>query len=162
MREREPIDLKILSAAARAGRCFICEFLKGNPDFAHHEVARTGIAVAFLNKYPTLFGYVLVAPLAHVEQVTGGFDEASYLEIQRFVYRVAEGMRKILTPERVYIFSLGSQALNSHVHWHIAALPPGVPPEEQQFRALMHERGVIKVNDDEMRDFAARLAAELA
>src|SRR5262249_27424886 len=156
------IDLNILSAAARSGRCFICEFLKGNPDFAHHEVARTKTAVAFLNKYPTLFGYTLVAPLDHVEQVTGSFDEVAYVEMQRFIYRVAEGMRKILAPERVYILSLGSRALNSHVHWHIAALPPGVPPEEQQFRALMHERGIIKANDDEMRDFAAKLGAELA
>lgn len=162
MREREPIDLGILYAAARSRRCFICEFLKGNPDFAHHEVARTRSAVAFLNKYPTLFGYVLVAPLAHIEQVTGGFDEAAYLEMQRFIYRVAEGMRKILAPERIYILSLGGQTMNSHVHWHIAALPPGVSPEEQQFRALMHERGVIRVNDAEMRDYAARLAAELA
>jgi diadenosine tetraphosphate (Ap4A) HIT family hydrolase len=162
MHEREPIDLGLLSAAARSGRCFICEFLKGNPDFAHHEVARTASAVAFLNKYPTLFGYVLVAPLAHIEQVTGGFDEAAYLEMQRFIYRVAEGVRRILAPERLYVLSLGSQALNSHVHWHIAALPPGVPPEEQQFRALMHERGTIRVNDGEMRDFAARLGMELA
>jgi diadenosine tetraphosphate (Ap4A) HIT family hydrolase len=162
MHERTPIDLGILTTPARAGLCFICEFLKCNPAFPHHEVARTKQAVAFLNKYPTLFGYVLVAPLAHVEEVTGGFDEASYLEMQRFIYRVAEGLRKILAPERVYILSLGSQALNSHVHWHIAALPPGVPPEEQQCRALMHEHGSIKVNDDEMREFAARLAAELA
>ena len=100
MREREPIDLAILSAVARSGRCFICEFLKGNPDFAHHEVARTETAVAFLNKYPTLFGYVLVAPLTHIEQVTGGFSEVSYLDMQRFIYRVAEAMRKILAPER--------------------------------------------------------------
>jgi histidine triad (HIT) family protein len=124
MREREPIDLGVLSAAAHARRCFICEFLKGSPDFAHHEVARTQSAVAFLNRYPTLFGYVLVAPLAHIEQVTGGFDEAAYLGMQRFIYRVAESMRKILAPERVYILGLGGPTLNSHVHWHIAALPP--------------------------------------
>jgi diadenosine tetraphosphate (Ap4A) HIT family hydrolase len=157
-----PIDLEVLSAPARAGRCFICEFLKGAPDFAHYEVARTAQAVAFLNKYPTLFGYVLVAPLQHIEQVTGGFDETAYLEMQRFIYRVAESMRKLLAPERVYILSLGSQAQNAHVHWHIAALPHGVPREEQQHRALMHEHGAIKVNDAEMRDFAAKLRAELA
>ncbi len=162
MRERTPIDLEILSAPARAGLCFICEFLKGNPAFAHHEVARTKDAVAFLNKYPTLFGYVLVAPLAHAEHVTGSFDEASYLELQRFIFRVAEAVRKIIAPERVYVLSLGSQAQNPHVHWHIAPLPPGVPHEDQQYRALMHEHGSIKVNDGEMRDFAARLAAELA
>ena len=35
--------------------------------------------------------------------------------------------------------SLGSHQGNAHVHWHVAPLPPGVPYEEQQFAALMHE-----------------------
>ena len=26
---------------------------------------------------------------------------------------------------------------NAHVHWHVAPLPPGVPYEQQQFRAVM-------------------------
>ncbi len=33
---------------------------------------------------------------------------------------------------------------------HVAALPPGVPYEEQQFRALMAEsKGVLKLTSDE-------------
>ena len=57
--------------------------------------------------------------------------------------------------ERTYVLSLGSQQGNSHVHWHIAPLPPGVPYERQQFHALMAEHGVLAWSPED----AARLAA---
>jgi len=89
--------------------------------------------------------------------VTGDFSESEYLDLQRLIFGVAEGMRRILAPERIYILSLGSQAANAHVHWHIAPLPQGVPLEEQQYRALMHESGVVEVSDREQVAFAAEL-----
>ena len=52
--------------------------------------------------------------------------------------------------ERIYVLSLGSQQENAHVHWHVAALPPGVPYEDQQFRALMAEtNGVLAITADD-------------
>ena len=66
-------------------------------------------------------------------------------------------MRQLLKPERIYILSLGSQAANSHVHWHVAPLPKGVPREQQQFYALMAENGLIETTPDEMAQFAERL-----
>ena len=137
-RRRVPFDLEGLVRRSTSGRCFICEFLRGNPDYGHVGVYETSTAVVFLNKYPTLFGYVIVAPKEHREQVTGDFPEPEYLELQRLIFRVAEGIRRLLSPERIYILSLGSEAANSHVHWHLAPLPRGVPLAEQQFHALMH------------------------
>jgi hypothetical protein len=37
---------------------------------------------------------------------------------------------------------------NSHLHWHVAPLQPGVPYERQQYHALMGENGVLDVDDD--------------
>ena len=142
---RKPFDTSRLRSPP--GTCFICEFISGNPAYEHFEVARTERAVAFMNKYPTVEGYVLVAPLDHREQVTGDFGVDEYLDLQTFIYEVAEAVRTVFEPERVYILSLGSQAANSHVHWHIAPLPPGVPLEQQQYYALMHENGAIDMND---------------
>lgn len=153
-RERVPFDL---SRFGHTDNCFICEFIAGNPRYRHHLVAETESSVAFMNRFPTLFGYVLVTPRAHREQVTGDFPEAEYLDMQRLVYRVAEGLRQLLDPERIYIMSLGSQAANAHVHWHVAPLPKGIPPEQQQYYALMHENGVIETTDEEIAAFAARL-----
>jgi histidine triad (HIT) family protein len=76
--------------------------------------------------------------------------------MQRFIYKVSETMRQLLEPERIYILSLGSQAANSHVHWHVAPLPEGVPLEQQQYHALMHENGVIEATEDELAGFAER------
>jgi diadenosine tetraphosphate (Ap4A) HIT family hydrolase len=115
----------------------------------------------FLNKYPTLFGYVLVAPLRHVEQVTGDFTEPDYLDLHRLIYRTSEAIREILEPERVYVLSLGSKAANAHVHWHIAPLPPDVPLEQQQFYALMQEHGVIAASALALEEFAAALRTRL-
>jgi diadenosine tetraphosphate (Ap4A) HIT family hydrolase len=62
----------------------------------------------------------------------------------------------------VYILSLGSQAANAHVHWHVAPLPPGVPFEEQQFEALSWERGILDLSDADTAALAGRLRVEIA
>jgi diadenosine tetraphosphate (Ap4A) HIT family hydrolase len=116
--------------------CFICELVRGNPAFAHHVVYEDEHAIAFLNKYPALYGYVLVAPKEHREQVTGDFSRAEFLRLQDVVYRVGEAVRSAVPTERLYVLTLGSQQGNRHVHWHLAALPPGVPFEQQQLAAL--------------------------
>jgi diadenosine tetraphosphate (Ap4A) HIT family hydrolase len=143
MNQRTPFDVGLLRP--EPGVCFICEFIHGNPKYEHSEVARTDSAIAFMNKYPTLEGYVLVAPLDHYEQVTGDISAEQYVELHRFVYAVAEAVRQMTQPERIYILSLGSQSANAHVHWHIAPLPVGVPLEQQQYHALMHENGALEV-----------------
>jgi diadenosine tetraphosphate (Ap4A) HIT family hydrolase len=132
--------------------------LAGNPDYHHHMVCEDDRAVVFLNKYPTVPGYTLVAPREHREQVTGDFPLEDYLAIQQTIYHVAEAIRDEFSPERVYILSLGSQQGNRHVHWHIAPLPPGVPYEAQQCAALSFEHaGVLSFSDDEMATFASRI-----
>lgn len=144
---------------SQTGPCFICEIVKRNPAYQHHIVYEDSQAIAFLNKYPTLYGYVLVAPREHREQVTGDFTLDEYLALQGLVYRVAEAARQEVKAERVYILSLGSQQGNRHVHWHIAPLPPGVPYDEQQLEALRMERGVLKLPEKELRELADRIRA---
>lgn len=144
------------------GPCFICEMLAGNPDYAHHLVYQDEHAVVFLNKYPTLDGYTLVAPRTHREQVTGDFSPAEYLQLQALIYRVAEAVRQVLPTERVYLLSLGSQQGNSHVHWHVAPLPPGVPFVQQQMEALRTDSGILDLSDEKMAALAGRIAGALA
>jgi diadenosine tetraphosphate (Ap4A) HIT family hydrolase len=148
--ERRPMDWESLRQGL-AGRCFICELVRGTAGFEHHVIHEDAETIVFLNKYPTLLGYALVAPKAHREGVTAEFTEAEYLHLQRVVYRVSEAVRAALPTERMYICSLGSRDGNSHVHWHVAPLPPGVPFERQQFqgprqrRDPRHERGGLRV-----------------
>jgi diadenosine tetraphosphate (Ap4A) HIT family hydrolase len=134
----------------------------GNPEYRHEVVYEDETAIVFFNRYPVLYGYLLVAPKAHREQVTGDFSLEEYLALQRVIYRVAEALRQEVPTERMYVLSLGSQQGNRHVHWHVAPLPPDVPFEEQQLAALDIEKGVLDIPAEEMAGLAARLHRRLA
>lgn len=162
MNERKPFDVAAYVARTQAGPCFICELVHGNPEFLHHIVCEDDETVVFMNKFPTLRGYVLVCPKRHKEDLVDDLTREEYLRLQSLVHRVARALKKTLPVERVYVLSLGSQQGNRHLHWHVAPLPPNVPPEQQQYHALMLENGMLEIADEEMRMLAARLATVLA
>jgi ATP adenylyltransferase len=143
--------------------CFVCRLVEGDPTLAqHHIVWQNNEAIAFLNRFPTVYGYVLVAPITHLEQVSGDFSLYQYLSLQRIVHAVAEAVRHALKPERVYILSLGSQEANAHVHWHVVPCPPGVPLEQQQLALLdASQNGVLQLEPQEGAALAARLRDNL-
>ncbi|MFJ6567487.1 hypothetical protein ACIQNU_08695 [Streptomyces sp. NPDC091292] len=80
----------------------------------------------------------------------------------RVVREVALAVEDAYPTERTYLYSLGSKRGNSHLHWHIAALPPGVPYEQQQFHALMAENGVLAPSAAEAAAAAVRLRGAVA
>ena len=155
MDKRKRVDFNAVREELR-GRCFICEMLAGNPEYQHHVVYEDERAVAFLNRYPSLYGYVLVAPKDHREQVTGDFSLDDYLHLQAVVHRVGEAIRQVVPTERLYVLSLGSQQANRHVHWHLAPIPPGLPFEQQQLAAL-DSNVVLDLTQAEQADLATRL-----
>ena len=143
----------------RPGRCFVCAFLAGHPEYPHETVFEDEDHIAFLDRWPTLPGKVLVAPKAHIEHVVRDLDEAAYGRLMLFVREIALSVEAVCEPERTYLYSLGSQQGNAHLHWHIAGLPSGVPYPQQQFHALMTENGVMSPPSDEAAEMAARLRA---
>jgi ATP adenylyltransferase len=162
MSQREPFDVEEYVRRVQAGPCFVCEIVERKPRYyEHHIIYEDDLAIAFLNNYPTLYGYALVAPKEHREQATGDFTPEEYLALQQVVYNVAEAVRQEVPNERLYILTLGSQQGNRHVHWHIAPLPPGVPYMEQQLAALSIEKGVLKLSKDEMSRLAGRIRKRL-
>ena len=143
------------------GPCFICQLVAGDPDYAHHIIFEDDQAIVFLNKYPTLYGYTRVAPQEHSEHVTADFSPAEFATLLQLIYRVGEAVRGTVPTERLYLLSLGSQQGNSHVHWHVAPLPPGVPFSQQQFEAFSTEEGILDLSDDEMATLAQKVRSAL-
>lgn len=143
-----------------AGRCFVCELLAGNPEYAHHLVYEDDRAIAFLQRFQTLYGYVLVAPKEHRERVVDDFSTSEYLALQAVVHRVGGAICRAVPTERLYVLSLGSMQANSHVHWHLVPLPPGVPFEHQQLAALDTDLG-LDLGEGELEELAARIRAAL-
>lgn len=161
MSEYRPFDITSYIQHVQANPCFICGILEGR-DTSHHVVYRDEIAIAFLSKVPTLYGYVLVAPVQHCEQVTADFSVDEYVALQKVIFKVGEAVRQTTPTERLYILSLGSQQGNRHVHWHIVPLPPGVPFEEQQLEALsVKTHGYLHLTDDELVALASKLRERL-
>jgi diadenosine tetraphosphate (Ap4A) HIT family hydrolase len=161
MSERIPLDLAAYEQRVRSGGCFICGFLRGEPGAEHELLYDDGTHVAFLNRYPTLRGYALVAPRRHVADVVRDLTAAEYLALQAVVHTVALAVNRVVPTERTYLLSLGSEQGNSHIHWHVAPLPPGVPYDRQQYHALMAEHGIIPQPPDEVARLAAAIRAEL-
>ncbi len=103
MADRKSFDLDAYIRQVQNGPCFICEMAAGRLN-GNHIIYQDEAFIAFLNKYPVLYGYALVAPVKHREQATGDFTMDEYLALQRAVYRVAEAVRRSVATERVYIF----------------------------------------------------------
>jgi diadenosine tetraphosphate (Ap4A) HIT family hydrolase len=159
--ERYQPDLDAYVRRVRTGPCFVCAILARDPAFPNHHIIYED-AIVFLGMNPTQYGYTLVAPKEHREQVAGDFALEEYLGLQRVVHRVAEAVREEVGAERVYILSLGSNQGNAHVHWHVVPLPPGTPYEEQQFAAVRLETaGALKIPDSEKEDLAARIGRRM-
>jgi diadenosine tetraphosphate (Ap4A) HIT family hydrolase len=84
-----------------------------------------------------------------------------YIDLQRLVYRVSEATREEVGAERMYIYTFGSNQGNSHVHWHVVPLPPGVPYEDQQGNWASWSKGVLKIPEEEMAALAGRIGQRL-
>lgn len=151
------MDAAAYADRAQRGPCFICAFLAGDPDYRHETVLEDDEHIAFLDRWPTVPGKVLVSPKRHVEHVIRDLDATAYARLMQFVRVVAQAVEAVLPVERTYLYTLGSQQGNAHLHWHIAGLPPGVPYEAQQFSALMTERGFLAISPDDAADIARRL-----
>jgi diadenosine tetraphosphate (Ap4A) HIT family hydrolase len=120
-------DMDALHQEFRTGPCFLCGLASGNIRFPENVIREDSRTLVFLDGYPRAYGYTLVAPKEHREQVTGDFTMQEYLEIQKLLYRVTEAVREEVGAERMYLYTFGSNEGNSHVHWHVVPLPPGVP-----------------------------------
>src|SRR5215467_9266334 len=74
---------------SRKGPCFVCAYLSGHADYEHEPIYADDHVVGFLSRYPTLLGYTIVAPRAHVVDVTG--DRKLFRRVNDVVHDVAEG-----------------------------------------------------------------------
>ncbi|MGH3146380.1 MAG: HIT family protein [Rubrobacter sp.] len=159
--ERYHPDMEAMHHGFRTEPCFVCRMVAGDVRFSENIIHEDDRFLVFLDGYPRAYGYTLVAPKVHSEQVTGDFTVEEYLDLQRLVYRVTEAVREEVGAERVYIFTFGSNQGNAHVHWHVVPLPPGVPYEEQQGNWTRWSKGVLKIPREEMAALAARIGARM-
>ncbi len=158
---RIPFDLARYHRLVREGPCFVCALTAGDPGYEHQIVYQDAATIAFLNRYPTLLGYCLVAPTAHVEDWVHDMSPAQFLRFQAVTQMIARAVAAVVPTERMYSLSLGSKQGNTHLHWHLAPLPPGVPYHEQQLHAIAGETGILAVTDVQQATLAQRIRNQL-
>jgi diadenosine tetraphosphate (Ap4A) HIT family hydrolase len=149
--------------SAATGICSICQLVESSSVApAPALIWRDKDTIAAVDPFPTTYGQIIVAPVAHREAVTGDFTLHQFLALQRVVYAVAEAARIVLLPERVYILSLGRQASDAHVQWQVVPLPPGMPTEQQEWALLDRmQTGVLALSPEERGALADQLRAAL-
>jgi diadenosine tetraphosphate (Ap4A) HIT family hydrolase len=155
--ERYLPDMEAMHHGFRTKPCFVCTMVQGEVRFPENIIYEDERALVFLDGYPRAYGYTLVAPKEHREQVTGDFTMEEYIDLQQLVYQVTEAVREEVGAERMYIYTFGSNEGNSHVHWHVVPLLPGVPYEEQQGNWTRWSKGVLEIPPEEMRVLAERI-----
>jgi diadenosine tetraphosphate (Ap4A) HIT family hydrolase len=155
--ERYHPDMEAMHHGFRTEPCFVCTMVQGEVRFPENIIYEDERALVFLDGYPRAYGYTLVAPKEHREQVTGDFTMEEYIDLQRLVYQVTEAVREEVSAERMYLYTFGSNEVNSHVHWHVVPLPPGVPYEEQQGNWTRWSKGVLEIPPEEMGALAERI-----
>lgn len=159
---RVPFNLERYLDGIATRQCFICGCVANDPSYFHHRVYEDSETIIFLSKYPTLEGYCLVCPREHREDLSEDLSKAEYLRLQGMVFLLSRALKKAFNAERIYVLSLGSQQANSHLHFHVAPLPSGVPLERQQYHALMAENGILHIDEPEMARLAGRIRTALA
>src|SRR5215470_2794591 len=87
-------DLAAYVERSRQGPCFVCAHLDGHPEYRHERLFIDDDVVAFLSQYPTLLGYTIVAPRAHVVDVTG--NRKLFRRVVDVVHDVAEALKATL------------------------------------------------------------------
>jgi diadenosine tetraphosphate (Ap4A) HIT family hydrolase len=151
-----------LAAAEGPAECFVCDVVGGARRDTHHIIHEDDTSIAFLAKWPPLWGTALVCPKAHREDATSDFTAAEYLDLQRQIWRIGNVISASVPCERLYVLSLGSARGNRHVHWHLAPLPPGVPRLMQQCRSYEELlMGRLDIPDAEYSKLAEHLRRSL-
>ena len=154
-------DMEAMHRGFRTRPRFICRLVAGDIQFPGNIVYEDDEALVFVDGYPRAYGYTLVAPKEHREQVTADFAPDGYPSLQALVYRVAEAVREEVGAERMYLYTFGSDHGSAHVHWHVVPLPPGTPYEEQQGEWAGWDKEGLDISRQEMSGLAGRIGRRL-
>jgi histidine triad (HIT) family protein len=84
-------------------------------DIPAYKVAENESHLAFLDIFPLAKGHVLVIPKKETDYI---FDITSdeYLELWKFAQKVAKGMDKVITCERIGVAVIGLEVPHAHIH----------------------------------------------
>lgn len=123
-----------------------------NGEIPCHIIAETEDYLAFLDVRPQAKGHTLCITKQEIDYIFDVEDEL-YAGLWLFAKKVSHAVKKAVPCKRIAVVVIGDEVRHTHVH-----LIPFNSLEDVRFT------GSAKVNlsADELRDLAARIAAEMA
>jgi diadenosine tetraphosphate (Ap4A) HIT family hydrolase len=115
--------------------CLECNFL-GSGAEAPPLLRTAHFAVHGKIEIPPVPGWMIVAPLRHVEQVDA-LGPAEQAELQPLIASVAAALRAATPTARVYVCTWNEML--PHLHIHVIARPPDFPPERRGARLFLED-----------------------
>jgi diadenosine tetraphosphate (Ap4A) HIT family hydrolase len=137
--------------------CVVCAQLDGTLG-KPWLLAAGAHAVAFLPRYASRWGHVMVALREHVVRF-GDLDDEAWREASDMALGAARTLERALTPVRCYIASLGTARddlpmTSPHLHLHVIPL---YDPDDKPSTVLSWSHGVHVAPETEWARLAARL-----
>ena len=86
-----------------------------NSEIPAYKVAEDANYLAFLDIFPVAKGHTLVIPKKEVDYLFD-LDNETYSGLQLFAKKVAEGLKKAITCEKVGVLVLGLEVPHAHIH----------------------------------------------
>ena len=84
-------------------------------DIPSYKVAEDSHCFAFLDIHPNSQGHTLCVPKKEVDKIFD-LDEAEYLQLMKFSYKVAQAIRAAIPCKRVGMSVIGLEVPHAHVH----------------------------------------------
>ncbi len=115
-----PWRFDYVSNAGTSQQCVLCAAAGGGEDTL--VLARGERAFALLNRFPYTSGHAMVAPVAHVADITE-LDAGTVAEMMALVQRTVAALRRVYRPHGFNVgFNLGEAAgagIADHLHLHV-------------------------------------------
>ncbi len=122
-----------------------------NGEIPCHKIAETEHYLAFLDVRPQTYGHTLCITKQEIDYIFDVEDEL-YAGLWLFAKIVAKAVKKVVPCKRVCIVVIGDEVRHTHVHL--------LPFNSMADVAFSHQ-AKVNLSPEEMRDLAAKIAAEV-
>ncbi|HVN76714.1 MAG TPA: HIT domain-containing protein [Thermoanaerobaculaceae bacterium] len=150
-----PWRFAYVTHAGASQQCVLCAAVGGGEDTL--TLARGERAFALLNRFPYTSGHAMVAPVAHVADLSQ-LDAATLSEMMSLLQRIVRALTQVYQPHGFNIgFNLGEAAgagIADHLHLHVVPRWRG----DTNFMAVTAD---VRVIPEELTETRAKLRRAL-
>ncbi|MFN0033573.1 MAG: HIT family protein [Saprospiraceae bacterium] len=122
-----------------------------NGEIPCHKIAETDDYLAFLDVRPQAKGHTLCITKQEIDYIFD-VEDALYTGLWLFSKRIAKAVKQAVPCKRVCVVVIGDEVRHTHVH---------LIPFNSMADVTFSSRAKVELSPEEMRDLAAKIAAEL-